>query len=160
MCRKIFCVTLLLFLLLINTPKAVLGGELTSTFLDLAGKVYKAVEESNTPDQACFMFYTDIEFRGESYRVCTTRGKCVPIPIEGVSSVRFLSGGRFFSVQKLYLFTMDNCKVLLDTEGYDTYNSHTTVYNDGYHNCDGFDLSSNWCSNGDFNDNVVAFLFV
>ncbi|AXU41574.1 ORF128 [Alphabaculovirus altermyunipunctae] len=137
------------------------AGDKSNAVLDVIGKIYSTVEEANAPDAACFEFYSDKNYEGTKHKICARSGKCIRLPehvAESLSSIKFLSDGRFFTVQKLYLYKMDDCKLIRDQDGYDTYGSHTTIWNDGYHNCDGFNLNDSQCDQS-FNDSALAFSF-
>jgi hypothetical protein len=131
----------------------------TPTIIDTIGKIYSTVEEANAPTTACFEFYEHSRYLGGKTTVCGKKGQCINVPApDTVSSIKFLSGGRFFAVQKMRIYKEENCHLYLDSDGYDNYGMSNLVWNDGYHYCDGYDLSSSSCDRS-FNDNVYSFKF-
>ncbi|AFV50348.1 hypothetical protein [Heliothis virescens ascovirus 3g] len=135
------------------------AGEIGNTFMQLGGTIYEKVEEFNAPNTACFELYEHPGFRGAKRTLCGRRGQCIDVPNhEYVSSIRFLSGGRFFTVQRLRVYKLNNCERYLDADGYDAYNTAMLVWNDGYHRCDGYDLTKYPCESS-FNDNINSISF-
>ncbi|ABY47801.1 hypothetical protein HaGV_gp110 [Helicoverpa armigera granulovirus] len=131
----------------------------TPTILDAIAKIYNTVEEANAPTTACFEFYEHSNYLGAKTIVCGKKGQCINVPSpDTVSSIKFLNGGRFFAVQKMRIYKEENCHLYLDSDGYDPYGMSNLVWNDGYHNCDGYDLFSSSCDKS-FNDNVYSFRF-
>ena len=148
--------------LIVCIVSAVLGVSFANelpTILDTITKLYSTVEAANAPITACFEVYEHSNYLGEKTILCGRKGQCINVPSpDTVSSIKFINNGRFFAVQKIRLFKEENCRLELDSDGYDSYGMSTYVYNDGYHNCDGYDLFSSWCDKS-FNDNVYSFAF-
>jgi len=133
--------------------------ETLTILMDTLGEIYNTVEEANAPTTACFEFYEHSHYLGEKNTVCGKKGQCINLPApDTVSSIKFLSGGRFFAVQKMRIYKEENCHLYLDSDGYDNYGMSNVVWNDGYHRCDGYDLFSSSCDKS-FNNNVYSFKF-
>ncbi|AGA16185.1 hypothetical protein [Thysanoplusia orichalcea nucleopolyhedrovirus] len=152
---------LVITILLASASSVPIPGELSTAFLDLTSKIYTKIEDANRPTQACFEMYEHKEYQGRKTTVCGDQGKCIELPSDvsgSVSSIKFLSGGRFFTVEKIRVFKFEQCTRYLDADGNDPYGSSNLVWNDGYHNCDGYNLFGSGCDKS-FNDNINSIRF-
>lgn len=154
-------VTKILFFILL-VAVAVEAGEKTTAVLGIGANVASTLLKALAPNEACFIFYEHAKYQGNNEKVCGKRGKCLKVNslINTVSSIDFVSDGRIVGVEKMRGYSGEHCETYKqETESLgEYYAGFATIWDDGYHRCDGYDMQSSSCDTN-YNDNIRSFSF-